>query len=49
MAKKCFFLLFSVFILQKPAFPQTTVINEDFESDLSGWQFQSNWFQEPGI
>lgn len=46
--KKLIYLLILLFALQWPAFPQTTVINEDFENDLIDWQFEGNWFHEPG-
>lgn len=46
--KKLIYLLILLFALQWPAFSQTTVINEDFENELIGWDFEGNWFHEPG-
>lgn len=46
--KKLVYLFILLFALQWPAFSQTTVINENFEGDISNWQFEGNWFHEPG-
>lgn len=46
--RKLLYLLSLLLIFQLPAFTQTTVINEDFEDDLTGWEFEGNWFHEPG-
>ncbi|MBE0637461.1 MAG: hypothetical protein IH598_02970 [Bacteroidales bacterium] len=46
--KKFVYLIILLLVLHWPAFSQTTVINENFETDLIDWQFEGNWFHEPG-
>jgi hypothetical protein len=48
LMKKLLYLVSLLLMFQLPAFTQTTVINEDFEDDLTGWEFEGNWFHEPG-
>ncbi len=46
--RKLIYLLSLFLMFQFLSFAQTIVISEDFEGDLSGWQFEGNWYQEPG-
>lgn len=46
--KKLIYLLSLIVLLQSSVFSQTVIISENFESDLTGWEFEGNWFHEPG-
>gem|GEM_PF-495186 len=46
--KKLIYLLTLLMVLNWPALSQTTVIDESFETDITGWDFEGNWFHEPG-
>ncbi|HQH14595.1 MAG TPA: hypothetical protein PLH40_05205 [Bacteroidales bacterium] len=48
MKKIILYLLLILAMFKWPAFSQTKIFDESFESDLTGWNFEGNWFQEPG-